>query len=511
MKFHITHTLALGAIFVILFTCTQPLAAQTPEATFDVPKESAPETPVPETTDKPQPPSSPVKPFQPIAPTGDKIRTLRQMLDLLGLNASYWNSLTDGRDLELSESEPLVKILYETPRISPLRMQQWSTSDIPWSDLVKEPAEWRSKAFHITGRVTNVKQVPLIPEMALRFDFRKYYQVSFTLDDGTKAIVCTRTIPEQWKPGAKLDERASAWGLFLKTGKAKELIFAASAIHWNPDRVSQQFGIAVDHVWLGKRGVDFGQFAKVEDRRSLSSDDRELTFQILGALGDADTTELSQMSRRGDIVKLLQQPEAMLGTLNTFTGLARRIVRVEVSDPSIRQRLGVDHFYEIDMFVPLDKPIRFRDKDNPSEKTDLVFKHNFPVTLFVRSLPEGMPQGDDVHETIRISAFFIKIRPYRTSYATQQGDQYQLGPFLIGAAPERVKLTSDPNPWMTTAVGVGFAVILLGVFILLWFYRRGDKEEAARRSERFYSVPEGESLNEKGIQSSDGPDFSNLE
>ena len=63
-------------------------------------------------------------------------------------------------------------------------------------------------------------------------------------------------------------------------------------------------------------------------------------------------------------------------------------MKVPVSDRDVRRRFGIDHYYEIDLFVPLgDKTLRFG-KDAKGEENP-VYANTFPATLIVRRAAAG--------------------------------------------------------------------------------------------------------------------------
>jgi len=64
-----------------------------------------------------------------------------------------------------------------------------------------------------------------------------------------------------------------------------------------------------------------------------------------------------------------------------------------VSDADIRSRFSIDHYYEIDLFVPLATRACGSAMIRPA-KTIRFIANKFPATLIVRDLPPGFPQGE---------------------------------------------------------------------------------------------------------------------
>jgi hypothetical protein len=148
-------------------------------------------------------------------------------------------------------------------------------------------------------------------------------------------------------------------------------------------------------------------------------------------------------------------------------------MRVPVSDADVRTRFGIDHYYEIDLFLPLNGPSLRLGK--PGEKADgPVFENEFPATLIVRELPAGLEESENVHQLVAADAVFFKVWAYRASYAAKFG-QLQPAPLFVADKP-RVVIVETGHNWLTgtlvlVALGLGLAVAAA----ILWSQWRGDK------------------------------------
>ena len=95
-----------------------------------------------------------------------------------------------------------------------------------------------------------------------------------------------------------------------------------------------------------------------------------------------------QAQKTLDLATLLNRPAAARGRLMEIRGTARRVQRIEVTDPNLCQRLGIDHYYQIDVFIPLgDQIVRLGDGEPGRESP--TFVHNFPVIVCTPNLPRG--------------------------------------------------------------------------------------------------------------------------
>ena len=146
--------------------------------------------------------------------------------------------------------------------------------------------------FLIEGRATGVQRLDLPTEMATRLEYSSYFRVRLQLAGVPyPVLVCCRAVPRAWESAGQLDEPASCYGLFLKTGGDEsghpELIFAAERVAWLPQRVEPSRGVTPSIVYLASLGMDAGLFDSVRNtnRKSITGEDRECFYQLLAAIG----------------------------------------------------------------------------------------------------------------------------------------------------------------------------------------------------------------------------------
>jgi hypothetical protein len=208
---------------------------------------------------------------------------------------------------------------------------------------------------------------------------------------------------------------------------------------------------------------------------------------LLAALGKPEANDLKAHEKPLDIVPLLEKSEDHFGNVSPVQGLARRVMKVPVSDADIRSRFGIDHYYEIDLFVPLgDASLRFG--NDRTGETNPVYHNKFPATLIVRDLAPGFPQGENVHELVSADAVFFKVWNYRSSYTSKFG-QLQPAPLFI-ASTARVVSTDTAGNWVTSGlVLVAFALGLSVIIVIAWIYGRDDRKSANNARRRAESSP----------------------
>lgn len=430
-------------------------------------------------------------------------QNLREMLALHGIDASHLDRLQDGEATGPADEEVIVRILQRWPRFPPQRLEEWSRSaGEAWPTLAGSPAESRATVVRLTGRVVRVEQVPLLPELAARLDFDHYFQVTLELgSEGQTALLCARTIPQQWRLGQTIDEPAGALGIFLKSeAEATEpprLVFVTNRVAWFPDRAGGDRQVSPSDVYLASLGFDVGLFDTVqsENKKPLSLADRDCFYGLLAAIRGAERPDfLAQSSAPLNLVLLLREPASHHGELSTVEGIARRAVKVRVDDAEVRQRWGIDHYYQIDLFVELNRQVirLATQKDNDEQPT---FENAYPITICVPSLPAELPESDTIRENVRVHAAFFKLWSYPSDYMASFDRQLlQVSPMLIGIEPRVIQVTA-----VTPAFGAGLIVLLVvtlgGIWIGLMRHGRAKGSRGPGDDER--ELP-------------DRPDFGNL-
>jgi hypothetical protein len=293
--------------------------------------------------------------------------------------------------------------------------------------------------------------------------------------------------------------------MFLKLGDKP--VFATTRLAWHPNKLDEASGIGVDQVFLGDLEMDIGLWDDVVDKHSLIAGDREAFYQLLAAMGRTKPANLAEKSTTEfDFADLLRTPEKFHGRLLTVEGTARRAAKIIVSDEDIRRRFGIDHYYEVYVFVQLQKKIVFKKGDEQLEF------NSFPVACCVRQLPAGMEEGDNIRQNVRVSGAFLKLWLYESPQMTQfDPQQMQPSPMLIGLEPELIPDSTPPNEYLGAVIGSLFVLSLIGAWVFVWRFNREDLKFERQTLNRKYELAQGESLNQLDLEIKSGPDFRHLE
>src|SRR5262245_23856226 len=417
-----------------------------------------------------------------------------EILEKFDIGPSQIESFFSGQPLSAGEEDVLVKILYHFPRLGLDNLQRWREKSVTWEHVAAAPVDHRMQVFRLAGRVKHLEAVRLLPEQAELYEFDHYYRARIALADSPhEVLVAARRIPDAWSLDMALDEPTAADAIFLKTGdttdQRQQLIFVADRLGWYPDRPEETHHVGPPQLALAKLGMDISLWDEIRKskERALGSGDREGFYQLLVALGKPAAGELVAHTKHLDLVSLLEKSEDHFGEISAVQGLARRVMKVPVSDADIRSRFGIDHYYEIDLFVPLgDASLRFG--QDPTGENNPVYRNKFPATLIVRDLPPGFPQGENVHELVAADAVFFKVWNYRSSYTSKFG-QLQPAPLFI-ASTAHVVTTGAGGNWITSAlVLVAFALGISVIVVIAWMYGRDDRRSESNARRRAESSP----------------------
>ena len=406
-----------------------------------------------------------------------------EMLDRFGIGAATFSEVVDGQPIAGKEPALLAKTLYLLPRLGRENVERWREAASDWDELAGQPAARRMEVFPIRGRARRAEQIAVPEEQALLYELQHYYRVSLQLGNSEHAAdIFTRSIPKAWPLDAPLDEAVEADCFFIKVGESESangsLLFAAERVRWLPDSLNPDLGVGPSELALAKLGLDVGLWDQVRESngRPLEAGDREAFYELLAALGQPGASDLKAGDTgRQELGSLLQQPQDRQGESFAVEGVARRIRRIEVPDADVQTRFGIDHYFEIDLFLPLgDAKIRLGEGKGEGP----VFHNTFPATLVARELPPGSDADENLHEQIRAVAVFFKIWTYESRYAGKFG-QVQPAPLFVAFSPTIVPSGTNSSWVMNAGIGSILCIGLSALALLVWFTRPQKRRQVA--------------------------------
>jgi hypothetical protein len=387
-----------------------------------------------------------------------------------------------------AKQEIAIKVLARLTRVPANLAVQWSADAVDLSSLAATQRV-QDRLVKVDGRATFVATVPLPEEESEVAGRRQLEIVRIVTADGTVVDVLADHVPKAWPRAVRIDEPAAAVGLPLSEGPGPTsvpggdgpaaappaLLLAAASVGWFPPTP------------LGKLGMDYGLFDSVVDGQKLVAGDTEAFYALLAAMGRATATGIASIAGPpGDIVPLINPGAGWFakhrGDSFTVEGVARRATRIEVDDPLRRRQLGTDHYWELFVFVP-----------TPLIEVHGKLQEDYPVVCCVRTLPEGMPTGQEIGERVRVSGFALKRYGYPlpdVKISSSQGTEEQKGQrqetaLLVGReagwlpAPSPTKEVNTLG-WVFLSIA---SVIGLALALAAWSFARDTRrrDRQARR------------------------------
>jgi hypothetical protein len=345
----------------------------------------------------------------------------------------------------------------------------------------------------IRGRATFVAPLQLSPDQADLAGRPSFDIVRIVDPAGGGVDVLTSRSPAAWPRWQAIDEPAVVFGLPLSNATGPRpadppadgsawpaapavAVLAATSVAWEPDTP------------LGRLGMDYGLFDTVVDGGRLQPGDTEAFYGLLAAAGRATAAQIAaDAGPSTDIVPLIN-PAAQWFVTNrgspvTIVGTARKATRIAIDEPSRREQVGADHYWEVFVFV-----------DTPPLMVDGREQDTYPVVCCVRSLPAGMPTGDKISERVTISGFALKRYGYPLADVTiisSQGDETERGrrmetPLVIGraAAWQPAAVPAREGGFLFWIFGGLAAAVLAVLAVRNWsITRQVRRDEAAARAQ----------------------------
>ena len=439
----------------------------------------------------------------------------RDLLDRYGIDQSHFANLTDGVEIHEGEFETILSVMFRIRRCRTIDIEDWARDKLEVQRLAAEMESLRGEMYPLKGRIVSVEVLEPWAEVVEPLELEQNYRCELLLDDGQPAAVYVPSVPDIWRDGGQFDDRVGALGLLLKLESGDPArpmpVFVAQRIARYPKTPLGDLDMDVgllDGV-KDQRPVAHWERGRTKDFRWMRTGweqaywERECFYQMLAAVGRAKPGQLlreaeellesaSNRKRRADgeafsVVPLFNDVPDQRGRLVVLSGIVRRVERIRVEDPDVRARFGIDHFYQLALFTP--------------------DSQNNPVFFCVRQLPKGMPLTlePDYAEEVRVAGFFMKTWSYETSQQKMTADgkptgelRRQLAPLLFGREPVWYRQgTGKPSlltPTVELIAGCLFVVAMLGVWLGVWQYGRGDRQFHDRTLARIHTIDSPDAL-----------------
>ncbi len=338
----------------------------------------------------------------------------------------------------------------------------------------------------IEGRALFVAPLVLPAEIAEIAGRQEIAVVRLKAADGMIVDVLADAVPRAWPRWRPIDEAAAVIGLAVSTAAGPAPAPPpADGVAWPADPAAVL--IAAKRVaWypatpLGGFGMDYGLFDTVADGQKLVGGDTEAFYGMLAAVGRGSEQAIEDVAGPpADVMPLLDPKQRWFadhrGDAITVDGVARRATRIAIDDPVRRREVGANHYWELFVFVPTSL-IKINDR----------LQETYPLVCCVRTLPSGMPTGQNINERVRVSGFALKRYAYPLPKVKGEGDQperRQETPLVIGR--RAVWVPEPSNAGATSLLGWIFAGLagLIGLLLLFGAWRSSRETRRRERRER---------------------------
>ncbi|MEL6896185.1 MAG: hypothetical protein AAFP90_08800, partial [Planctomycetota bacterium] len=390
----------------------------------------------------------------------------------------------------------VARLMYRVKRLPDRILTKEIENGIRGADL--EP-RLVGDAVRVEGQTTQVTMFRVPQQLVDVLEFDRLYFVKIGDADGAQQGIICSDLPQIWKSTSKDKSRrfrCQANGVCMRSDAAgRPMLVIAARCRWLPNAESMTRlpagqslpDIADGWQWLGAANFDVGLLdtAVRLDRRTLTTDDNPAFFGMLAATGRIDDAATAGIAETADLLgrRLVRPGQLLRVQLN-----ARRIVRVDVSDPAQRRILGQNHYWEIDAFGKLnpgEKVVVERRGDADGNKDPnqqpLVMSGEYPVSLVTLRLPQWISNAvtesggssTDVMTMLRrkvdVDAFYYRLASYESEFMRRKGVDKQTGPILMAM---RIRAVAPRGKDEIGARAIGWIALAVfgGGVVLVWLW-----------------------------------------
>ena len=416
--------------------------------------------------------------------------TLARYLETFALDREAREVLDSNRGWDDDHTALVVRVLLRLLLAPPEFAEAWQRSSVPIATLAPKPEDG---FVHAVGSAVFVAELTLPDDLAQLAGRRAVDLVRLRTDGVGMIDVVTDAAPRAWPRWRDIDEPAEVFGLPVAAGTGPIPVASpADGGQW-PSSPPAHLLVASRVAWYpprlpGSAGMDVGLLDTVVDGQKLTGGDTEAFYALLAAAGRAGEGAVAEAAGAPrSLIPLIDPAEQWFehhrGEPIAINGVALRATRIEIDDPLRQRQTGIDHYWEVFVFV-----------NTPLISVGGKAQDRYPVVCCLRTLPVGMPTGSNISEPLRVAGFALKSY----AYPLRTGDGSEIrreAPLLVGGdvtwQQPRAAATQGPLAWVLAALA---ATISVGVALAVWAGRRDARRRAEHRRtslpDRF--VPPGE-------------------
>jgi len=398
---------------------------------------------------------------------------LGRYLETFALDREAREILGPGHGWGTDQTALVIRVLLRMMLAPPEFLEAWRAEAEPPGAPAAPPED---RLVHLRGRAVFVGEIPLPDGVTTPTGRGRIDVVRIRTDTAEVIDVVTDAVPQAWPRWRELDEPVEAFGLPVADGIGPVPVAPPEGPSW-PSPPPARLLVAARVAWhpaglAGSAGMDIGLLDTVVDGQRLTSAESDAFYALLAAAGRAGGAAIaSAAGPPAPLIRLIDPAEAWFenhrGEPISFEGLALRATRIEIDDPLRRRETGIDHYWEVFVFV-----------STPLISVGGKAQDRYPVVCCLRSLPAGMPTGPTISEPVRVAGFALKSYAYPLP-GRDGGEVRREAPLLIGADLVRRNPPTPVTGGAMSSVLVGLAaVVVAGSAWALWAGRR----DARRRS-----------------------------
>lgn len=368
-------------------------------------------------------------------------------------------------------------------------------------------------SLFLRGRAVSISSTPLPAELAEVLEFDTVYHTQVLVDEpesrtqdatgtATRIHVLSSSVPRAWLASNQsdgLNQQTSALGVVvLPASEDRVPIIAASSLAWLPTDQADSPS-AEDWALLARHGFDLSLIEAIRERsgKPLVADDQVAFYELLRA-ADQIGREAVPAPPRVDAGKLLREASQTIGRRIQLPCQSIRITRVGIDRAELRERLGSDHYWQIDALGDLGN-LTIRIDSGIQGAEPAVFENRFPISIVALRLPaffEPFVSAGDGTAAVRsdvalvsrqllIDGFFYRLWAYENDRMGRLGNARQIGPLIMASnIADREPLPGDLAGVDRIGYFAAFAAVLMLVVTCVWLYRASRADAIAQAKRR---------------------------
>lgn len=402
--------------------------------------------------------------------------SLQNFLSSWNLGRDQWKVLRESGEWNASKQAFVLKLMARLHRATRSQHADWNSSAL---DIARTPTVGNMDSLvKVEGKAVFVAPYHL-SEAEAALAGQDHLDVVRIRTSSEKTVdVILQSAPKDWSRWSDISQPVVVFGLPI--GSQFGPVPTSGNSQW-PTEPRDVFLLGTRLSWypqstrLGRLGMDYALFNSVVDGRPFVQGDTDAFFEMLTVVRRTQDPEKEfENTKVTDVIPLIDPTEKWFdsnrGKMVTIEGTARRVTRIEIDDPERQKQVGAKYYWEIYVFVPTNL-IRVNNR----------LQDDYPIVCCVRTIPAGMPTGDRITESIRLSGFAFKRYAYslpRIHVASPQGEENEGGtrretPLIVGdsiqwlpTAPSR-NISEDLGWFIAGSIG-GIGLLLMAVGLASW-------------------------------------------